>query len=103
MPWYWTDDLARTLIDTGHVDRSRVESWLAAPVAIRSAEDSADVVADALLGEEEEEDGSQPHLVSSPADRARISTSLVLPGGQQCRWPTGPGSYLGDGSLAAAA
>lgn len=62
MPWYWTDDLAHTLIDSGRVDRSRVESWLAAPVAIRSAEVSAAVVADALLGDEEEEDGSQRRL-----------------------------------------
>lgn len=62
MPWYWTDDLARTLIDRGRVDRSRVESWLAAPVAIRRTERSADAVADALLDDEEEEDGSQPRL-----------------------------------------
>lgn len=65
MPWYWTDDLARTLIDTGRVERPRVESWLARPVAIRSTERSADVVADALLGDEEEEDGSQPHLAAA--------------------------------------
>jgi hypothetical protein len=62
LPWYWTDDLAHVLIDSGRVNRSRVESWLATPVAIRSSEGSADVVADALLGDEEDEDGSQPPL-----------------------------------------
>lgn len=65
LPWYWTDDLAHTLIDSGRVDRSRVRGWLAAPVAIRSAEGSAQVVADALLGDEEEEDGPQPRLAAA--------------------------------------
>ena len=55
MPWYWTDDLARTLIDAGKVDRSKVSGWLAAPVAIRSGERSAETVAQALLGGDSED------------------------------------------------
>ena len=34
MPWYWTDDLARTLIDAGKVDSTRVAAWITAPVPI---------------------------------------------------------------------
>lgn len=55
MPWYWTDDLARTLIDTGKVDATRVSSWLSAPVAIRSGAEDAESVAESLLGIEGED------------------------------------------------
>lgn len=55
MPWFWTDDLARTLIDAGKVDQSKVSGWLAAPVAIRSGEESAEAVAQTLLGGEGED------------------------------------------------
>ncbi len=55
MPWYWTDDLARTLIDTGKVDHLAVSEWLVSPVAVRSDESSAETVAAALL--EDEDDG----------------------------------------------
>jgi hypothetical protein len=58
MPWYWTDDLARTLIDTGKVDAARVAAWIVAPVAIRREAESVADVAGALL--EEDADGSQP-------------------------------------------
>ncbi len=60
MPWYWTDDLARTLIDTGVVDRARVTSWLASPVAIRSGDENAESVARSLLTSEDGEDGDEP-------------------------------------------
>lgn len=59
MPWYWTDDLARTLIDAGAVDSSRVVRWLSAPVAIRSTDTDADSVARSLL---EDEEGEPPSL-----------------------------------------
>lgn len=55
MPWFWTDDLARSLIDSGKVDRSKVSGWLTAPVAIRSPEESAETVAQSLLGGEGED------------------------------------------------
>lgn len=54
MPWYWTDDLARTLIDRGEVDLRVVTGWIAAPVAVRSDENSAETVARALLDDEGE-------------------------------------------------
>lgn len=54
MPWYWTDDLARTLIDAGKVERSRVAQWIVTPVAIRSDDESAETVAGTLLDDDEE-------------------------------------------------
>lgn len=54
MPWYWTDDLARTLIDAGKAEQTQVSGWLASPVAIRS-NDSAEAVAEDLLASEEGE------------------------------------------------
>jgi hypothetical protein len=49
MPWYWTDDLARTLLDAGKVHPMQVASWLSAPVAIRRGEQDSEVVAASLL------------------------------------------------------
>lgn len=54
MPWYWTDDLARSLIDAGKVDQSRVSQWLVSPVAIRRAEADTAEIAVGLLEEESE-------------------------------------------------
>lgn len=59
MPWYWTDDLARTLLEAGNVEPSRVVRWLSTPVAVRRAEADAQSVADSLLDEEE---GDPPAL-----------------------------------------
>lgn len=55
MTWYWTDDLARVLIDSGAVERSRVVGWLSCPVAVRGDSASSDEVARVLLGEEEDD------------------------------------------------
>lgn len=52
MPWYWTDELARTLIDSGKADRRRLAGWLAAPVAIRRDQADPAEVAATLLDEE---------------------------------------------------
>lgn len=52
MPWYWTDDLARTLLETGRAEQSQVSGWLASPVAIRSDE-SAESVAEDLLASDD--------------------------------------------------
>lgn len=60
MPWYWTDDLARTLIDAGTVERARVSTWLVSPVAIRSDEENGEAVARSLLTLEEDEEGDEP-------------------------------------------
>lgn len=53
MPWHWTDDLARTLIDSGRVTPERVVTWILAPVAVRGGEDAV-AVAEGLLEEESE-------------------------------------------------
>ncbi len=60
MPWYWTDDLARTLIDAGKAETNQVLRWLSAPVAIRSDETDGESVADSLLQGEEGEPPSLP-------------------------------------------
>lgn len=60
MPWHWTDDLARTLIDAGKADASQMVRWLSAPVAIRSPETDTESVARSLLDEEEGELPSLP-------------------------------------------
>lgn len=54
MPWYWTDDLARNLIDTGKADQAKVGEWLTSPVAIRRDTGEATDIAAALLDEEGE-------------------------------------------------
>lgn len=53
MPWYWTDDLARTLIDNGQAEPGRVSRWISSPVAIRRDDEDAVTVAGALLDDEE--------------------------------------------------
>ena len=63
MPWYWTDDLARILIDTGKVDPERARRWISAPVAIRSAEVDSETVASSLLSDE---DGRDRHCLWPP-------------------------------------
>lgn len=60
MPWYWTDDLARILIDAGKVDPAHATKWISAPVAIRRGEEDSESVASSLLSEEEGEDPSLP-------------------------------------------
>lgn len=61
MPWYWTDDLARTLIDAGRVEEQAVRDWLSAPVAIRRGDTNPEDVAGSLL-EPEGEEGDEPSL-----------------------------------------
>jgi hypothetical protein len=40
MAWFWTDDLARALVDAGVAERSTVESWIERPIAISAAADA---------------------------------------------------------------
>jgi hypothetical protein len=52
--WYWTDDLARILTDSGKGTPATMIRWTSAPVAIRG-EGEALAVAEALLDEESDE------------------------------------------------
>jgi len=52
--WYWTDDLARLLIDSGQGFPKVMQRWIASPVAVRG-EGEAIAIAEALLDEESEE------------------------------------------------
>ncbi len=40
MAWFWTDDLARTLIDEGVVAGEAVQDWISRPVGIAVADDA---------------------------------------------------------------
>ncbi|MGF1667485.1 MAG: hypothetical protein ACFCVC_14590 [Acidimicrobiia bacterium] len=55
MAWFWTDDLARTLIEEGVVGREAVQDWISRPVGIAAA-DGADPaqVGRGLLGDRPE-------------------------------------------------
>lgn len=53
MPWYWTDDLARHLLDNGRISPDRAEMIARTPVAIRSEEEDIDRAAGEVLDEDE--------------------------------------------------
>jgi len=53
VPWYWTDDIARALIDANQVDRDVLRTMLTVPAAIKRDEPSIEAVAQALLDEDE--------------------------------------------------
>ena len=38
MPWYWTDDLAKTLLASGQIDPEVAQRLSKAPVAVRGVE-----------------------------------------------------------------
>jgi hypothetical protein len=51
MAWFWTDDLARALIDEGVVSDDAVQEWIRRPVAVAGASDVDPVaMARSLLG-----------------------------------------------------
>lgn len=52
--WFWTDDLARVLRESGREPSKTMRRWVHEPVAIRG-EGDAMVVAEALLEEESDE------------------------------------------------
>lgn len=55
MAWFWTDDLARILIDEGAVGREAVQDWISRPVGIAVAEDADPAqIGRFLLGERRE-------------------------------------------------
>ncbi len=51
--WYWTDDLARLLIDNGRT-AAVIDRWVTEPVAVRG-QGEAIAVAEALLADESDE------------------------------------------------
>lgn len=53
MPWYWSDDLARALVEMDAMDPSSAGAMIAAPVAIRREEASLDEVAGAMADDDE--------------------------------------------------
>ncbi len=53
MPWYWTDDIARALIDAGRIGEDAVRAMTVVPAAIKRDETTLEAVALALLDEDE--------------------------------------------------
>ncbi|HEY4606253.1 MAG TPA: hypothetical protein VIH55_01280 [Acidimicrobiia bacterium] len=53
MPWYWTDDIARVLIESGRITPDAVGAMLSVPTAIRRDEPSIEDAARALLDDDE--------------------------------------------------
>ncbi len=53
MPWYWTDDMAKILLDGGRMPASAAEGAFQAPIAIRHSEETIEAAAAALLDEGE--------------------------------------------------
>jgi len=53
VPWYWTDDIARALIEAGRIAPDAVGTMLSVPTAIRRDESNIEAAAQALLDDEE--------------------------------------------------
>lgn len=53
MPWYWTDDIARALIEAGRLTVAEAGSMMSVPTAIRREESSIEAAALALLDDDE--------------------------------------------------
>jgi hypothetical protein len=53
VPWYWTDDLARALIDAGRMTVESAGTMLEAPVALRRVESDLEAAAQAMLDDDE--------------------------------------------------
>lgn len=53
MPWYWTDDIARALIEAGRMTADVAGPMLSVPTAVRRDESSIEAAAQALLDDEE--------------------------------------------------
>lgn len=47
MAWFWTDDLARILVESARISESAVRDWISAPVAVAAA-DGAEPLAVAM-------------------------------------------------------
>jgi hypothetical protein len=53
VPWYWTDDIARALIDAGRLTVDAARTLLSVPTAIRREEPSVEAAAQALFDDDE--------------------------------------------------
>ena len=53
MPWYWTDDIARALIEAGRITADAAGTMLSVPTAIRRDEPSLEAAMQALLEDDE--------------------------------------------------
>jgi hypothetical protein len=53
VPWYWTDDIARRLIEAGRIKAEAVGLMLSVPTAIRRDETTIEAAAQALLDDDE--------------------------------------------------
>ena len=53
MPWYWTDDIARALIEAGRLTADAAGSLTSVPTAIRREEPTIDAAAQAMLDDDE--------------------------------------------------
>ena len=53
MPWYWSDDIARLLLDKGSIDADRAQDLTRRPVAWRSDEETLERAVEALDDDDE--------------------------------------------------
>jgi len=53
VPWYWTDDIARALIEAGRITADAAGSMLSVPTAIRREEATIETAAEALVDDGE--------------------------------------------------
>jgi len=53
VPWYWTDDIARALIDAGRLSADEAAPMISVPTAIRREEASFEAAVQALLDDDE--------------------------------------------------
>jgi hypothetical protein len=53
VPWYWTDDIARALIDNGRLTVESARTMLATPVAVKRVEPDLDAAIQGMLDDDE--------------------------------------------------
>jgi hypothetical protein len=53
VPWYWTDDIARALIEAGRLTVDAAGPLMSVPTAIRREEPTIDAAALAMLDDDE--------------------------------------------------
>ncbi|HET9202689.1 MAG TPA: hypothetical protein VFP67_06020 [Acidimicrobiia bacterium] len=53
VPWYWTDDIARALIEAGRLNVESAAALLSTPVALKRSEPDIDTAIQAMLDDDE--------------------------------------------------
>jgi len=53
MPWYWTDDIARFLLEEQRISQSTATTLQAQPIALRRSEESLEEAAMAAMDDDE--------------------------------------------------